>query len=162
MTPRILISSCLMGTPVRHDGRARTLHHILLQDWQRRALLVPLCPEGLGGLPTPRAPAEIEPGATADDVLGGAARILAADGTDLTAPFLVGARQTLRHAQAQGCRFALLTDGSPSCGVTVVYGGMHDGQRRAGAGVTAALLARNGITVFAPQQIDQLADALPD
>lgn len=161
MTARILISSCLIGAPVRYDCRAKTLTHPLIRDWQRRGMLVPLCPEGVGGLPTPRPPTEIEPGATAQAVLNDEARILTAAGEDLSTAFRLGAQRTLHAAQAAGCQFALLTDGSPSCGVHHVYDGHHSGTRQPGQGITAWLLAHHGIEVFAAEEIERLAAALP-
>ncbi|MCB1397664.1 MAG: DUF523 domain-containing protein, partial [Rhodobacteraceae bacterium] len=140
-----------------YDGRGKPLGDARLAAWQAQGRIVALCPEVAGRLPTPRPPAEIEPGATALDVLEGRARILTATGADVTAPFLAGARIALHTAQAQHCRFALLMDGSPSCGSLQVYSGHHDGTRQPGQGVTAALLVRHGITVFAPSQIDALA-----
>lgn len=162
MTARILVSACLLGQPVRYDGRGKPLGDDRLAAWQARGRIVALCPEVAGGLPTPRPPAEIEPGATAADVLEGRARILTRTGEDVTAPFLAGARIALDTARAQRCRFALLMDGSPSCGSLRVYSGHHDGSRRPGQGVTAALLTRHGIAVFAPSQIDALAARVTD
>jgi len=100
MTARILVSACLLGRPVRYDGRGKPLADERLAAWQARGRIVPLCPEGAGGLPTPRPPAEIEPGATAAEVLEGRARILTATGEDVTAPFLAGARIALDTASA--------------------------------------------------------------
>ncbi len=154
---RILISACLLGAPVRYDGRGRALTHDLLTLWQAQGRLVPLCPEVAGGLPTPRPATEIEPGARAEDVLDGTARILTAGGEDVTAPFLQGARLALAAAQAQGCTAALLMEGSPSCGSLIVHSGHHDGRRQPGQGVTAALLRRHGIAVFPPDRIEDLA-----
>ena len=70
---RILISACLLGRPVRYDGRDKLLPHPLLDRWTREGRLVPVCPEVLAGFPTPRPPAEIEPGAQGAKVLRGGA-----------------------------------------------------------------------------------------
>ena len=78
----------------------------------------------------------------------------------MTSPFRLGAEIALQTALSQGCRFALLTDGSPSCGTSFVYSGDFDGVAREGSGVVAALLARNGIAVFSESQIGQLAEAI--
>ena len=158
--PRILVSACLLGQPVRYDGRAKPLHDRLLATWQAQGWLVPLCPEVAAGLPTPRAPAEIAPGTTARDVLAGRGRVLGATGDDVTRAFVAGARFALQVAQDRGCGAALLTDGSPSCGSTRVYDGHHAGQRVPGAGVTAQVLRDHGIAVFAPHQIADLAEWL--
>lgn len=151
-----------MGAPVRHDGGARPVEDPRLAAWRAEGRLVPLCPEGLGGLPTPRPPAEIEPGQTATSVLAGAARILTDSGADVTEAFVAGAHRALRIAQETGCAFALLTERSPSCGVREVHAGRHDGTRIPGQGVTAALLLRHGIAVFGEDQLDALEAALSD
>ena len=157
---RILISACLLGAPVRYDGRAKTLHDTLIPRWQAEGRLVPLCPEVAAGLPTPRAPAEIAPGATAAQVLAGAGRILTDTGADVTAAFVAGAGLALRIAREQGCAYALLTDASPSCGSLEIHAGHHNGRRIAGRGVVAEHLIAQGIRVFAPSQIAALAACL--
>lgn len=157
---RILISACLLGSPVRYDGRAKTLTGALVERWQAEDRLVPLCPEVASGLPTPRPPAEIAPGDRAEDVLDGAGRVLTDDGEDVTDYFRRGAEIALKVAQEKGCRFALLTDGSPSCGSLNVYAGHHDGTRRQGRGVVTELLERHGIQVFTPRDILLLAQAM--
>lgn len=159
-TPRILVSACLLGQLVRYNGTAKTLHHTLLEHWQAQGLVVPFCPEIAGGLPTPRPPAEIMQAKTGDAVLNGTARVFDTTGADMTEPFVAGAQSALQAALTHGCRFALLTDGSPSCGSLTLYDGSFTGQKHAGAGVTAALLRQNGIEVFAQATIENLAARL--
>ncbi|WP_370205296.1 DUF523 domain-containing protein [Pararhodobacter marinus] len=157
---RILVSACLLGAPVRYDGRAKTLSGTLLDTWRAEGRLVPLCPEVSAGLATPRRPAEIEPGATAAEVLDGKARVLTDTGEDVTAFFTDGAQIALDTARARDCRVALLTDASPSCGSRWIYSGHHDGTRLAGRGVVSELLERHGIRVFSPRDIAALASLL--
>jgi uncharacterized protein YbbK (DUF523 family) len=157
---RILVSACLIGWPVRWDGAARTAHDPRLAAWSAEGRLVPLCPETMAGLATPRPAAEIAPGATAADVLTGCGRILDTEGGDPTPAFVEGARIALATATVRGCRFALLTDGSPSCGVNLVADGSFTGTRRAGEGVVTRLLRDHGIAVFAVADIDELAARL--
>lgn len=159
---KIFISSCLMGARVRYDGRAKTLDDQLLATWRAEGRLVALCPEMAAGLPTPRAPTEIAPGATALAVLNGRAGIYDKDGLDMTGDFTQGADLALEVAQQNGCRFALLTDGSPSCGSTYVYSGDFDGQHVSGEGVVAARLRGAGIAVFAQDQLGDLARAVEE
>ncbi|WP_299961792.1 DUF523 domain-containing protein [uncultured Roseobacter sp.] len=157
---RILVSACLLGQPVRYDGSAKTVTDALLERWRQEGRLVPLCPEVGAGFPTPRPPAEIETAGGGAAVLAGEARILENTGRDVTGTFVRGAELAVRHARQAGCAFALLTDGSPSCGSTFIYSGALDGVRRAGQGVVTAALEAAGIRVFAPAQIADLAEAL--
>ncbi len=154
---RILVSACLIGWPVRFDGAAKTLADPRIAAWAAEGRLVPLCPETAAGLPTPRPAAEIETGASADDVLAGRARILDAAGADHTAAFREGARLAVATATVRGCRYALLTEGSPSCGVEVVADGGFTGRRRPGSGVVASALRAAGVEVFASTDVDALA-----
>ncbi|KAA5606991.1 DUF523 domain-containing protein [Roseospira marina] len=153
---RVLVSACLLGEPVRYDGRGAALADTCLERWRAEGRVVALCPETAGGLPTPRAPAEIEPGGDGAAVLDGTARVMDVTGADVTTAYVEGAQRALALAQTHTCRYALLMDRSPSCGSTVLYSGHHDGRRRAGEGVVAALLRRRGIRVFAPDQIADL------
>ena len=131
----ILVSACLLGTPCRYDGSGKADARLLKLGAKRQ--LIPVCPELLGGLPTPRPPAERV-----------GARILDKDGADVTAAFLRGAQETLRLARLLGCKTAILKARSPSCGAGQIYDGTFSSRLIAGHGVTAALLMQNGITVF--------------
>ncbi|MFI6816580.1 DUF523 domain-containing protein [Nonomuraea sp. NPDC050328] len=155
---RILVSACLMGRRVRYDGGAKTSASAILAGWREEGRLVPFCPEVEGGLPIPRPAAEIEPGGSGADVLAGRARVLAADGSDVTAAFLSGARQALDLALSSGVRLAVLKEGSPSCGSLAVYDGTFTGGRVPGPGVTTALLEQHGIPVFGEDRLTE-ADA---
>ncbi len=157
---RILISACLVGRSVRWNGKARALGGHWIARWQAEGRLVPACPELLGGLPVPRPPAEIEPGGDAAAVWSGRARILEPNGHDVTREFLAGAAVTLALAEAEGCRFALLTQASPSCGAGLVHDGRFAGARIAGFGVAASLLQARGLLVFPEERVEDLAAAL--
>ncbi|MCM2440768.1 DUF523 domain-containing protein [Agrobacterium vitis] len=160
MIDKILISACLMGRPVRYDGKGKPLHHPAIARWEGQGRLVVFCPEQAGGLPTPRPPAEIERGGTGADVLHGRARVLEVTGGDVTAEFIAGGRKAVDLALEQGCRYALLIDGSPSCGSGFIYDGSFSGTRHPGFGVTAALLKQAGVAVFSDREIDALEAAL--
>lgn len=157
---RILISACLLGQPVRYDGKGKPLAHPLIEQWKGEGRLVPLCPEMAGGMSVPRPPAEIENGLSGDDVLAHRARVLERTGGNVTAAFIAGAERALAFAKQNDCRAALLIDGSPSCGSQMIYDGGFSGRKIAGHGVTAALLRREGIKVFAPSQIEDLNSLL--
>jgi len=154
---RVLVSACLLGERVRYNGNDALCASGILDRWAREGRLVPFCPEVSGGLPVPRPAAEIG----ADDgraVLRGAAQVRDREGRDLTPFFLDGARGALAAARAHDARVAILKDGSPSCGTGAIYDGTFTGTRRAGPGVTAALLEDAGIRVFSERELDE-ADA---
>ena len=157
---RILISACLLGHAVRYDGKGKPLSHPAIARWQSEGRLVTLCPEMAGGLPTPRPPAEIENGLSGEDVLEGRARVLEVTGGDVTAAFIAGAERALALARDNGCTYALLIDGSPSCGSGFIFDGSFAGRKHPGRGVTAALLRRAGIEVFSHHEVDVLAERL--
>ncbi|MGU7783541.1 DUF523 domain-containing protein [Burkholderia sp. PU8-34] len=151
---------CLLGHPVRYNGSAKTAAHQALEQWQRDGRLVPICPELAGGFGVPRPPAEIADGESGQRVLSRVARVVDVVGTDVTEMFIAGAEAALTLALAHGCRFAVLADGSPSCGSGFIYDGSFANRRHAGAGVTTALLRQHGIEVFADTEIDALGARL--
>lgn len=141
----IILSACLAGHHCRHDGGNKKLPH--LADKVRRGEAIPLCPEQLGGLPTPRRTARIQ-GGDGFDVVSGRARVVDAAGQDVTEQFLRGAREVLKLARDLGAVRAVLCEGSPSCGVEFV----HIGEKKVkGMGVCAALLFGAGIEVAAAE-----------
>jgi uncharacterized protein YbbK (DUF523 family) len=107
-----------------------------------------MCPEQLGGLTTPREPAEIERGKTAKDVLNGDARVLTITGKDVTDQFVVGAQRILEFCQRTGVEVAILKSDSPACGSEQTYDGSFTDTKLVGKGITAELLDQNGIKVF--------------
>ncbi|WP_343552063.1 DUF523 domain-containing protein [Pantoea sp.] len=152
---RILVSACLMGYAVRYNGSDKALISNTLARWREEQRLLIHCPEMAAGLHTPRLPAEID-GGNAEQVLAGTARILESDGKDVTQHYVLAAWLALRAAQESDCRFALLTDGSPTCGSQHIYDGSFSGQQLPGQGVAAALLRQHGIEVFAESQLAEL------
>ena len=158
---QILVSACLLGRPVRFDGTGKPSGDPLFARWRAEGRLVPFCPEVSGGLPVPRAAAEIS-GGSGGDVLDGRARVVTRAGDDVTAYFLDGARQALDRARACGARVAILKEGSPSCGSLRVHDGSFSGTKVPGSGVTTALLERHGIVVFGEDAIAQAAVRLAD
>ncbi|SFT59267.1 Uncharacterized conserved protein YbbK, DUF523 family [Kosakonia arachidis] len=152
---RILVSACLLGFKVRYNGREKAAIQDTLQRWQQENRLVIHCPELAAGLPVPRPPAEIVAGDGAD-VMRDRARILEDNGQDVTAHYQLAAWLALSAAQQAGCRAALLTDGSPTCGSQHIYNGTFSGMQKPGMGVAAALLEQHGIRVFSEQQLPAL------
>ncbi|MDX6022576.1 DUF523 domain-containing protein [Scandinavium sp. V105_16] len=155
MKTKILVSACLMGHPVRYNASAKTQLGELLQRLREENRLVIHCPELAAGLPTPRPSAEII-AAQGEQVLAGQAQIFERTGADVTGHYQLAAWLALKAAQESGCRAALLTDGSPTCGSTEIYDGSFSGRKIAGNGVAAALLRQHGIAVFSHQQIPAL------
>ena len=160
MKRKILVSACLMGHAVRYDGRSKPLVHPAIDRWREEGRLVTICPEMSAGMPAPRPPAEIAGGATGEDVLSGGARVVEITGGDVTEAFRQAAENALRLAIETGCSYALLIDGSPSCGSGFIYDGSFSGGKHSGQGVTAALLRPAGIAVYSDKEIDRLAARL--
>ncbi len=150
---KILVSACLLGAPVRYNGTDKKTNHPVLQRWIDEGRVVPVCPEVLGGLGTPRPPAEIIH-------VGGLRRVTANTGRDVTSEFERGAAEALEQAVRHGARLAILKEGSPSCGSTFVYDGTFTSTRVDGEGVTAALLRARGMRVFSEVELDAAATYL--
>lgn len=144
--PEILISSCLIGCPVRYNGTSSEVEGLAKLVEQGKA--IDMCPELAGGFSTPREPAEIESGKTAKEVLDGTAKVLDKNGKDVTAEFVNGAKELLKVCKEKGIRIAILKEGSPSCGSGKTYDGTFSGQKILGRGITAELLSQNEITVY--------------
>lgn len=155
---KILVSRCLLGHRVRYDGGASGPFD-QLQLWLDEGRVVSLCPEVAGGLPTPRAAAEI-PGGQGSEVLDGQAAVITTEGIDVSAQFLSGAYQALELVQQHGIRIAILKANSPSCGNLLTYDGTFSGVKVSGEGVTAALLKRNGVQVFSELELAEAAQLL--
>lgn len=152
----ILVSACLLGEAVRHDGRDKRCDNEILERWLREGRVVPICPEVAGGLPVPRPPAEIANRAGGAAVLDGKGQVRDINGRDVTDIFIKGAEQALSRARSRRIRVAVLKEGSPSCGSSYTYDGTFTKERNPAPGVTAALLRKNGLQVFSETQ---LADA---
>jgi len=139
----ILVSKCLLGHPCRYDGRSVPCAEVIkLQD---KYNLIPVCPEELGGLPTPRIPAEI---------IG--ERVVRRDGVDITAEHTLGAKIALTYALENGCEIAILKSKSPSCGKDRIYDGTFTGTLTSGYGVTARMLMSKGIHILDESEIYEL------
>jgi len=131
----ILVSACLAGMKCRYDGKANSEEKIL--SLVKQGLALPVCPEQLGGLPTPRPASEI-----IND------KVLTIDGNDVTENFRKGAEEVLRIAKLINCKEAILKQRSPSCGFGKIYDGTHSKKMIKGNGVTADILHKNGIKIL--------------
>ena len=142
---RLLISRCLLGDPCRYDGKSRPLAAETLQALRARYDLIPVCPEVLGGLPTPRTPSERQ-----------GSRVVMKTGADVTKEYRLGAEAALRAAQENQVCAAVLKERSPSCGKGKIYDGTFTGTLKEGNGVTAEVLLNAGFTVYGESEIEKL------
>jgi len=135
-----ICSACLLGIKCRYDGKSKLNKKIL--EVAKKEILIPVCPEQLGGLPTPREPAEQK-----------GKKVITKLGKDVTKNFKRGARQVLKIAELFGVKKAILKQRSPSCGCGQIYDGTFSGRIIKGDGVTATLLKRNGIKVISEEEL---------
>lgn len=138
----LLVSACLVGINCRYDG-SNILNEDLLKKIKTEDF-VPVCPEQLGGLPTPRPRTSINNG-TGEDIIIGKAKVLDINGNDVTKEFLKGAQEALKIAKLLGVKTAVLKENSPSCGVNFTN---SEFKKVKGIGVLTALLKSEGIKIF--------------
>lgn len=150
---KLLVSACLLGDPVRYDGRGKALKNSKLDDLLKQDRVVRFCPEMAGGLSVPRDAAEIQQG-DGFSVIAGQSTVSTLNGNNVTNAFISGADKALELCRQHRIKVAILTESSPSCGSHQIYDGSFTGQSRAGVGVTTALLRGQGISVFSQHQID--------
>ena len=143
---KLIISACLLGEPCRYDGKSKPCDGI--EELKKEYVLLPVCPECMGGLPTPRPPAELQ----ADG------RVVNREGIDVTAEYRKGAEAVLEIARREDCRVALLKEKSPSCGKGRIYDGSFTGALTEGNGVCVDLLIGNGIKVLGESEIGRLLE----
>lgn len=146
------MSACLIGLDTKYSGGSNA--NDLLIKYFRMGVLVPVCPEQLGGLPTPRAPSEIV-GGSGEDVISRRALVEDLNGEDRTREYIKGASETLKIIKLLGSGAAILKDGSPSCGSSRIYDGTFKGIEREGQGVACALLRKNGIQVLSERNLTE-------
>ncbi|MBQ4585089.1 MAG: DUF523 domain-containing protein [Clostridia bacterium] len=140
---KILVSACLLGIPCRYDGKSNPNQEVIsLKD---KFELIPICPEVLGRLPTPRIPAEIQ-----------GERVVRSDGVDVTLEYIEGAKKALEIAKEKDCDLAILKAKSPSCGNREIYDGTYTKTLIKGKGITVKLFEKNGITVINESEIHKL------
>lgn len=140
----VLISACLLGVSCKYNGGNNGIDMELLEELKNHCQLIPVCPEQLGGLTTPRQPSEIC-----------GSRVCMRNGEDVTMQYEKGAYEALSLAQLFGCRCAILKARSPSCGSGEVYDGTFSGTLVSGDGKTAEMLKKNGIRVYSEKEIEE-------
>lgn len=139
----ILVSACLLGRNCKYSGGNNRSEAVLtLVQGQS---VIPVCPEVLGGLPTPRVPSEIRGG-----------RVVSREGRDVDPFFRRGAALALERARSAHIDLAILKSGSPSCGVHEIYDGTFSGRHIPGQGVFAAALSREGVRIIDEHEAERL------
>ncbi len=146
MKEKILVSACLLGTACRYDSASKPCASVisLASEYE----MIPICPECLGGLPTPRIPSERQ-----------GDRVFNREGEDVTAAYRKGAEEVLKIAVREKPLFAVLKARSPACGHGAVYDGTFTGTLRAGDGVCAETLHAAGIKIFTEEEVSALPRA---
>lgn len=137
----VLVSACLMGVACRYDGKCK--EHSLVSELMKKHTVIPICPEILGGLPTPRVPAERREHG-----------VFTETGIDVTEKYRRGAEEVLRLARLYGSSVALLKERSPSCGSGQIYDGTFTHTLTEGFGIAAELLQKNGIRVLGESELE--------
>jgi len=159
----LIASACLVGFNCKYNGGSNPCPP--LEEAFSKGLVIPLCPEQLGGLPTPRPPAKITQG-DGFDVLKGRARVLTVDGSslDVTENFLRGAAESLKAAQRLGRErvvACVMKEKSPSCGVKRIYA-FKDDSLKEGMGVASALLKSKGFKILSSEEIEEIEKVLKE
>lgn len=132
----ILVSKCLLGIPCRMDGQSKLVPELL--KLYKEGKVVAVCPEVLGGMPTPREPSELQPDGKVINRLG----------EDVTEQYRKGAMEALRICRETGCTSAILKSKSPSCGSGIIHNGKFDGGLVKGNGIFTDILLAEGIPVM--------------
>jgi len=146
-----LISACLLGIRCTWSGHNRYKNDRAI-ELSKVETLIPVCPEQLGGLATPRAPQEIQ-GGTGEDVLDGKCKVLNKNRENVTREFIRGAEETLKIGRQLNIKEFIAKSKSPSCGCGQICDGTFCGRLINGDGVTAALLRRNGIRIIPEEDL---------
>jgi len=137
---KILVSACLLGIKCRYDGKSNENKKVL--KLAKKKILIPVCPEILGGLPTPREPAEKRKN-----------RVITKSGKDVTKFFKKGAKEVLKIAKILKIKKAILKQRSPSCGSGQIYDGTFLGRVIKGDGITTELLKKHKIKVISEEDL---------
>lgn len=135
MNNNILVSSCLLGKNCKYNGGNNNCEDI--KKLSSKYNLIEICPEVMGGLPTPRYPSEI-----IND------KVINKIGEDVTEKFILGAKLSLDLTKQYNVKYAILKENSPSCGYGCIYDGTFSGNKIKGNGITADLLYKNGVVIL--------------
>ena len=153
---KILVSACLLGLNTKYSGESNLDDSLIKTLKEKNITFYPLCIEQLGGLTTPREPAEIEKGHSSADVLEGQAKVLTKSGKDVTEQYVKGAKSVISFCKRFEITHAILQERSPACGYTKVYDGTFSGKLIAGVGILTQLLIDNHIQIIKPEDLNNL------
>lgn len=142
---KLLVSACLLGDACRYDGKSKPCEAVL--RLRESHTLIPICPEVMGGLSTPRVPSEVQKDGTVRN----------REGLDVTLQYQTGAREVLQVALNENCEGAILKERSPACGKGRIYDGSFTKTLTEGNGICADLLLQNGISVLGESEISDEA-----
>lgn len=146
-----IISACLCGVNCKYSGKNNINDKCMKLFREGKAVLV--CPEQLGGLSTPRNPAELD--STAKEIVNGLGNVVDNSGNNVTKQFIDGAYETLKIAKGAGISKAILKEGSPSCGCNFIYDGTFSGNKVKGKGITTYVLEQEGINVISDEDLEE-------
>ena len=146
----ILVSACLLGINCKYNGDNNKNEKV--EEYLKDKKFILVCPEQLGGLTTPREPSEIIK-LGGNGVIDGKTSVINNKRLDVTKEFKKGAVEALKIANLYQCKKAILKEGSPSCGSSLIYDGTFKGKKISGVGVTTALLRKNGIEVISENDL---------
>lgn len=139
-----IVSACLTGIDCMWNGKSKPCQKVI--DLVKQGKAIPVCPEQLGGVKTPRIPQEIQ-GGTGEDVSNGKCKVVNKNGEDVTQQFIKGAEEALKIAKLVNAKEFIAKSKSPSCGCGLTYDGTFSGKLIKGDGVATAFLKKNGIKV---------------
>ena len=139
---KIVVSACLLGCNCRYDGKNCYIREI--EELKGKHTIIPVCPEQMGGLSTPRDPSEIS-----------GDKVFSNKGKDVTENYLRGAEMALQIAKMNGVEYALFKQKSPSCGKGKIYDGTFSSTVIDGLGMTSRMFIQNGIHVYADTEFEE-------
>ncbi len=140
---KILVSSCLLGNNTKYNGDNN--YNSKIELLKKKYIIIPICPEVMGGLSIPRYPSEVK-----------GDRVITNKGRDVTKEFELGARKVIDILNNNDIKFAVLKDGSPSCGISYIYDGSFSHTKIDNMGITARELAKRNIPLYSENDIEKL------
>ena len=138
----VLISACLLGVDCKYNGSNNKLDDEIIHSLKEKYNLIPVCPEIMGGMPTPRNPVEITDGKVFDN-----------DGVEFTKEFEKGSEEVVKLAKLYDATIAILKENSPSCGSNYIYDGTFNHQKIKGMGIAAHKLSKENIKLFSEENV---------